>query len=65
MTPEEFVAGDWIDRLARVLPDLAKVQEPYLQEYWHQNSGVHAVYGGQDGNLCRQRIARWSLNSRI
>ena len=30
MMAEEFSAGDWIDRLARALPDLAAAQEPYL-----------------------------------
>ena len=28
---EEFMAADWIDRLARALGHLAKVQEPYHQ----------------------------------
>ena len=29
----EFDAEDWIERLAHLLPALAKVQEPYLREY--------------------------------
>ena len=33
MTAEEFLAGDWIDHLAQVLPDLAEEQKPYLSEY--------------------------------
>ena len=50
MTIEEFEAGDWIDRLARALPGLAEVQEPYLQEYWRRNPRVHSVVGDRDGN---------------
>ena len=50
MTMAEFAAGDWIDRLAQVLPGLAEVQEPYLREYWEQHPRVHRVGGGRDGN---------------
>ena len=50
MTIEEFEAGDWIDRLARALPGLAEVQEPYLEEYRKQNPRVHSVVGDGDGN---------------
>ena len=50
MTMAEFEAGDWIDRLARALPGLAEVQEPYLQEYWRRNPRVHSVVGDRDGN---------------
>ena len=41
MTSEDFSAGNWIDRLARALPNLAEVQEPYLQESSRQNPRVH------------------------
>ena len=50
MTAGEFSADEWIDRLARALPGLAEAQEPYLQEYYRQNPGVHVVYGGRDGD---------------
>ena len=50
MTAGEFSADEWIDRLAQALPGLAKVQEPYLQEYDRQNPRVHAVYGWLDGD---------------
>ena len=50
MTMAEFVAGDWIDRLAGTLPGLAEVQEPYLQEYQRQHPRVHGAGGGRDGH---------------
>ncbi len=50
MTTEEFSANDWIDRLAQVLPDLAKKQNPYLREYHNHNPRVHFELGGRDGN---------------
>ena len=37
MSAEEFVAGDWIDRLAAALPAPAAAQEPYLREYREQH----------------------------
>lgn len=49
MTMAEFAAGDWIDRLAQVLPGLAEVQEPYLREYWKQHPRVHDAGGERDG----------------
>ena len=33
MTAGEFSTDEWIDRLARALPGLAKAQGPYLREY--------------------------------
>ena len=48
MTSEDFSAGNWIDRLARALPNLAEVQGPYLQKYYRQNPRVHVSYGGRD-----------------
>ena len=35
---------NWIDCLASALPKLAKIQEPYLEEYQRQNPQVHQVY---------------------
>lgn len=46
---EEFMAADWIDRLARALDRLAEAQEPYLQKFWEQNPRVHVVSAGRDG----------------
>ena len=43
------MVADWIDRLARALGHLAKVQAPYLQKYWDQNPRVHVVSVGRDG----------------
>ncbi len=50
MTSEDFSAGNWIDRLARALPNLAEVQEPYLQESSRQNPRVHVVFEERGGN---------------
>ena len=50
MTAEEFSAGDWVDRLAQVLPDLAKKQKPYLREYHKDNRCAHFESGGRDSN---------------
>ena len=40
MTSSGFSAGDWIDRLTPALTNLAKVQVPYLEEYYRQNPSV-------------------------
>ena len=50
MTAEEFSAGDWIDRLAQALSDLAEEQKPYLREDHKHNPRVHFELGGRDGN---------------
>ena len=50
MTVVEFVAKDWIDRLALALQPLAAAQEPYLREYWEQNPRVHVLSVGQEGH---------------
>ena len=50
MTAEEFSAGDWIDRLAQVLPDLAEEQKPYLSEYRKHDPRADFELGGRDGN---------------
>ena len=33
MTSEDFVAGDWIVRLAQALHGWAEAQKPYLRDY--------------------------------
>ncbi len=35
-----FAAGDWIERLAQLLPSLAQAQEPYLREYQERHARV-------------------------
>ena len=40
MTSEEFVAGNWIDGLARALRSLAEAQESYLQDFRKHFHGV-------------------------
>lgn len=49
MTTSEFSAEDWIDRLTPALVNLAKVQVPYLEEYYNQNPSVHVFeeWGGK------------------
>ena len=32
MMADGFAVGDWIERLAQLLPPLARAQEPYLRE---------------------------------
>ncbi|MCY3765459.1 MAG: hypothetical protein OXH06_08530 [Gemmatimonadetes bacterium] len=49
MTSGGIANDDWVDRLARALPELAKVQEPFLREYWEQNAGVHVDYDLRSG----------------
>ena len=51
MTAGEFSTDEWIDRLTRALPDLAKAQGPYLREYQEHNPRVHFESGRRDGNL--------------
>ena len=50
MTAEEFSAGDWVDRLAQALPDLAEEQKPCLREYHKHNLRVPFKLGGRDDN---------------
>ncbi len=47
MKSEEFEAGVWIERLARALPGLSKVQGPFLKEFWQHNPR-HVVVDGRD-----------------
>ena len=48
MNSEEFDAGNWVERLARALPGLSEVQEPFLQEYWERNPRERVVIDGRD-----------------
>ena len=50
MTAEEFSAGDWIDRLAQALPDLAEEQKPYLCEYRKHDPRAHFELRGRGDN---------------
>ncbi len=43
MTSSGFSAKDWIDRLTPAICNLAKVQVPYLEEYYRQNPSWHTV----------------------
>ena len=45
---QKFDRENWIDRLALTLPALAKVQEPYLQDYWRHNPHMHTIVDGRD-----------------
>ena len=47
MTSEEFVVGDWIDRLAPALARLAEAQEPYLREYQERCARVIVLKDGE------------------
>ena len=49
MESDGFGNEDWVDRIALALPGLAKVQEPFLREYWEQNGGVRVVYDPRSG----------------
>ncbi len=49
MESDGFGNEDWVDRIALELPGLAKVQEPFLREYWEQNGGVRVVYDPRSG----------------
>ena len=43
----EFDVEDWIERLARLLPPLAEVQEPYLREYQERHASVIDLRDGK------------------
>ena len=49
MTSGGIADDDWVDRLARALPKLAKVQEQFLREYWEQNGGTRIVCDRRSG----------------
>ncbi len=42
-----FAAGDWIERLANLLPTLAQVQKPYLHEYQERCASVIVLKDGE------------------
>ena len=42
-----FAVGDWIERLAQLLPPLAQAQEPYLAEYQERHARVIDLRDGQ------------------
>ena len=56
MTPGEFSAGDWIDRLAGALPGLAAAQEPYLPGYREIRTFLPAIPGVEDGGSPAVRV---------
>ena len=45
----KFMASDWIDQLARALPQLAEAQAPYLQENYERYSRAHDTFRGAYG----------------
>ena len=45
---EGFVAGDWIERLAQLLPPLTQVLEPYLQDDWQDFPRTRRIVDGRD-----------------
>ena len=49
MTSGGIVDDNWVDRLACALPRLSNAQEPFLREYWEQNSGVRVAYDRRSG----------------
>lgn len=49
MTTSGFSASDWIDRLTPALTNLAKVQVPYLEEYYEQNLSVQVFEDWSSG----------------
>ena len=58
MTPGEFSAGDWIDRLAGALPALAKAQEPYLPGDRRIRAFLPAIPGVEDAGFASQAGTR-------
>ena len=47
VTPAQFDAEAWIERVAQLLPPLARVQEPYLQEYRERYARVIDLRDGR------------------
>ena len=45
---EPFVVEDWIDQLVPALVELAKVQKPYLQNYYRGHFDMSIMHGGHD-----------------
>ena len=48
MNRESFVVEDWLDQLVLALVELAKVQKPYLQNYYRGCLGLPHGYGERD-----------------
>ena len=48
MKSEEFNAGAWIERLARVLRGLSKAQRTFLEDYWRHNRRKQVLVNGRD-----------------
>ena len=42
-----LAAGDWIERLARLLPPLAQAQEPCLRQYQYRHARVIVLRAGE------------------
>ena len=63
MSQEEFVAGDWIDRLAQALAGLAAAPEPSLLEHLRRTPPKHVVYGGRDDKWVEGVV--WKRGGRI
>ena len=51
MTSDRIADDDWVDQLALALPDLAKVQEPFLRDYWEQNPCTRVVSDIRRGGI--------------
>ena len=54
---EGLAVGDWIERLAQLLPPLAQAQEPCLREYQERYARVIVLRDGEPppfplGDLC-------------
>lgn len=49
MVSDAIDDDSWVGRLSVALPTLAKVQEPFLREYWEQNGGVRVEYDRRSG----------------
>ena len=47
MTSAQFNAGAWIERVAQLLPPLARAQEPYLREYQERHAHVIDLRDGR------------------
>ena len=56
MTPGEFSAREWIDRLDRALAGLAEAQKPYLPGYRDISAFLPAIPGVYDGGTPAVRV---------
>jgi len=49
MNKQKFIAGEWVHNLASALVELKKLQAPFLENYWKQNSyPVQRLHNGRD-----------------